>query len=528
MTRLYVARKVHTLDPALPAATGVLVDAGQVVAVGDAADLRAAGVELVDLGDAVLTPGLVDGHAHPVSGLELTDGVDLTDALDLEAVRTLLAEERDRLAPGAWLKGWGLNPAVFGGRPPTAADLGPAFSGIPGYVQIYDGHASIASVEALALAGIDGPITFASSSRVDLDAEGCPTGYLIEADACEVVERVIPPLTVAEQVDRLRALLSGMAAVGYTGLHAMDFRDPSHELVTLLEESGELPIRMGFNPMLMPEDDGPEAVLAMQGRHGRRWRVEGVKLLVDGTIDHGTGWLEYADTHGEGLDALWRDFDRFRDAVTTLHLAGVNCSVHAIGDRGVRQVIELFGALRDEHGPLARHRIEHIETIPDDVVKMFGTGAAAASMQPLHCTCFNKADRSDSWSQRLGDVRVDNGFRWSDIRSAGGVVALGSDWPIAPYDPRWIMADAQLRRRFDRPGTEPIHPEQALDALQALEGFTSHAARASGEEDHRGRIMPGFDADFTIFGDDPLTLEPEQLGVVEVRGTVVAGEPVAR
>jgi predicted amidohydrolase YtcJ len=247
--------------------------------------------------------------------------------------------------------------------------------------------------------------------------------------------------------------------------------------------------------------------------------------MVDGTIDHGTGWLEYADTHGEGLDPLWRDFDRFREVVTTLHRAGINCAVHAIGDRGVRQVLELFSELRDRYGALARHRIEHIETIPDDLVKMFGSGAAAASMQPLHCTCFNNADRTDSWSQRLGDVRVDNGFRWNDIRAAGGVVALGSDWPIAPYDPRWIMADARLRRRFDRPEMEPIRPEQALSAIEALEGYTTHAALASAEETRRGRLAPGFDADLTVFGADPLAVDPEELGRIEVRGTVVAGEP---
>lgn len=527
-SRLFLARQFHTLDPATPSAGAVLVEDGKVVAVGTADDLRGGADDVVDLGDATVTPGLVDGHVHPVSGLELTDGVDLTDALDLDSVRSLLAAERERLAPGAWLKGWGLNPVVFGGAPPTAADLGPAFTGVPGYVQIYDGHASIASHEALALAGIDGPITFASSSRVDLDAAGRPTGYLVEADACEVVERVIPPLTRAEQAARLRALLAGMAAVGLTGMHAMDFRDPTRELMELLEQDGDLPLRIGFNPMLMPEDDGPDAVLALQGVGGRRWRVEGVKLMVDGTIDHGTGWLEYADTHGEGLDPLWRDFDRFREVVTTLHRAGVSCAVHAIGDRGVRQVLELFVELRDRHGALARHRIEHIETIPDDLVKMFGTDAAAASMQPLHCTCFNSADRSDSWSQRLGDVRVDNGFRWNDIRAAGGVVALGSDWPIAPYDPRWIMADARLRRRFDRPQMEPIRPEQALSAVEALEGYTTHAALASGEETRRGRIAPGFDADLTVFGADPLAIEPEALGSVEVRSTVVAGEVVSR
>jgi predicted amidohydrolase YtcJ len=83
-----------------------------------------------------------------------------------------------------------------------------------------------------------------------------------------------------------------------------------------------------------------------------------------------------------------------------------------------------------------------VETIPDEVVNLFGDGAASASMQPLHCAYFNNAERTDSWSQRLGDVRVDHGFRWRDIRDAGGAVALGSDWPIAPNDPRWTLADA--------------------------------------------------------------------------------------
>ena len=524
MSTLYRARTVHTLDDATPAANAVVVEHGRVVAVGDAEELSAS--QVVDLADAVITPGLVDGHSHPVAGIDLTDGVDLTDALSLDAVRALLAQQRDRLEPGEWLKGWGLNPRVFGSSAPTAADLGAAFSGRPGYVQLYDGHASIASPEALAVAEVTGPVTFASSSRVDVDDAGAPTGYLVEADACALVERVIPPLTIAEKADRLRRLLQGMAATGYTGLHAMDFHDPARDLVTLLEQDGELPLRMGFNPMLMPEDNGPQDVLPLLGIGGRRWRVEGVKLVVDGTIDHGTAWLEYADTHGQGLDALWRDLDRFRDAVTTLHREGVNCAVHAIGDRGVRQVIELFARLREEHGPLAHHRIEHIETIPDDLVRLFGTGVAAASMQPLHCTCFNEADRSDSWSQRLGDVRVDNGFRWNDIRTAGGVVALGSDWPIAPYDARWIMADAQLRRRFDRPGMQPIQPHQALSALEVLEGFTTHAALASGEADHRGRITPGYDADFTLFAEDPLALAPDELGRVEIVGTVVAGERV--
>ncbi|MBB2941165.1 hypothetical protein FB565_000869 [Actinoplanes lutulentus] len=517
---LFVARRIRTL--AEGDVTGVLVRDGVVVAAGDAADLRGSASRVIDYGDAVITPGLVDGHSHPVSGLSLTAGVDLTDVLELSQVRARLEEARAALAPGEWLRAWALNPVVFGTEEPSAAALGPVLDGIPAYIVLYDAHSAIASPSALQLAGVVGARSFASSSRVAVDADGVPTGYLLESDASDLVERVIPTPSAAAQAASLRTLLRGMAAVGYTGLHAMDFHDPARELVTMLEEQGELPLRMGFNPMLMPEDSYPD-VVAKLGQGGRRWRVEGIKLVVDGTVDGGTAWLEYADTRGEGLSSLWRDFDRFRGVVSDLHAAGVNCSVHAIGDRAVREVLNIFASLPPG---TARHRIEHVETIPDDLVKLFADGAAAASMQPLHCTCFNNADRSDSWSVRLGDVRVDHGFRWNDIRAAGGVVALGSDWPIAPYDPRWIMADARLRRRFDRPSAVPMQPEQALTALQVLEGFTTQAALASGEQGHRGRIAPGFDADFTVFSGDPVDCAPEDLPHLPVVGTVVAGTQV--
>jgi predicted amidohydrolase YtcJ len=522
---LYTAGRVHTMTGDT-AVTGVLVAEGRVLATGAAADLRRRAVEIVDFGDGVLTPGLVDGHSHPVTGLFLTAGVNLTDALDLGAVRAALAAARANLAPGKWLLGWGLNPVVFGDGQPTSAALGTALDGVPALITLYDGHSTIASPDALRLAGVDGPRSFASSSRVVCDTGGVPTGHLLEDDASSLVRTLLPEPTTAELTGGLRGLLREMAATGYTGTHVMDFDDPSAELMALLEREGDLPLRLGFNPHLMPVDDGVEEVLAQQGLRGRRWRVEGVKLFVDGTVDGGTAWLERPDVHGEGTASLWSDFGRFRTAVTALHRAGVNMAVHCIGDRGVREVLELFGELRAAYGPLATHRIEHIETVTDDVVARFGEGAAAASMHPLHCTRFNIADQSDSWSRRLGPERADRGWRCADIRGAGATLALGSDWPIAPYDPRWIMADALLRRRFDAPEVVPMQPEQGLTPLEALEGFTTHAAAASGEADRRGRIAPGYDADFTVFADDPLTVAPAALGTLPVLATVVEGHDV--
>ena len=114
-----------------------------------------------------------------------------------------------------------------------------------------------------------------------------------------------------------------------------------------------------------------------------------------------------------------------------------------------------------------------------------------ASMQPTHCTLYTRADHADNWSERLGTDRANRAFCTRDLREAGARVALGSDWPVAPFDARGIIADAQLRRPHGRPDIDAVLPDQALTARMALEGYTSHAAAAAGLADVAGRITVG-------------------------------------
>jgi predicted amidohydrolase YtcJ len=171
----------------------------------------------------------------------------------------------------------------------------------------------------------------------------------------------------------------------------------------------------------------------------------------------------------------------------------------------------------------AVHRIEHLETVPDALIARFSRSGLVASMQPTHCTHYSRADHSDNWSTRLGAERANNAWRCGDLRAAGTTLGLGSDWPIAPFEPLPILADAQLRRRSGRPGEQPVAPGQALTALQALEGYTSHAARAAGEWAVSGSVTVGKRADFTVFDADPLSVAPDELAAAQVLATFVDG-----
>ncbi|WP_069741801.1 amidohydrolase [Streptomyces sp. EN23] len=531
-----VLLSARLLDPATGrflSETALAVSGGRIAALGGDREIRAladASTTVIDLKGAVVTPGLVDGHLHPVSGAELTHGLDLSGCTDLAGVREALAGEVRRLAPGAWLHAWGLDPNAFGDAPVESAALSPVLDGVPALLQLFDAHSMLASPRALELAGVDGPRTFDQAAEVVCDTAGRPTGLLLEDAACELVERAAPRPTREESRDRLAAALRSMAAAGLTGGHAMDANGDSLALYAELDAAGDLPLRLRVAPWCQPgaDADAVRELIGQQGTGGTLWRTAGVKLFMDGTIDNGTAWLERPDCHGESTHAFWPDPEVYTRVIGELHRAGVPTATHAIGDAAVRHALDSVATARTAEGPAVRHRIEHIETVPDDTVARFAELGVVASMQPTHCCDFTRADHTDNWSRRLGEERASRAWRCRDLWDAGARVVLGSDWPIAPFPPLGVMAGAR-HRRPGRDLTQPPHgPGQALTALEALQGMTVNAAWAAGDEHEAGRLAVGCRADFTVFADSPLTTPAVELPGLPVLLTVVDGRPTHR
>ncbi|QKW18710.1 amidohydrolase [Kitasatospora sp. NA04385] len=522
---IVLARTVRTLDDATPGATAVTAVAvtdGLITAVGSAADARdwrGPGTELIDLGDATLVPGLVDGHSHPALGLELSTGADLSAVRDLDGLRAALAGAA-RL--DGWVLAWNLDHNAFGDHPVHRSViedvLGPD---TPAFVRLYDGHSALATGPALRAAGVTGPRTFAQRATVVCDPDGTPTGHLIEHAAMDLVTAVMPSLPLARRRDALDDLLRRMAAGGLAGAHVMDAGGDILDLVRAIEDTRHLPLRLRIAPWCMPGTgaEGLRELASLQGESGRNWLVGGVKLFVDGTVEGGSAWLERPDCHGEGTAALWLDPAEYTDVVRQLDAYGVRTATHAIGDAGVRHVLDTVAALPGRGR--GRHRIEHIETLGDEQARRFAELGVPASMQPTH-SAYTRADHTDAWSTRLGIERAERAWICRTLRDTGATLALGSDWPIAHHDPRGVLAYARLRRHAGT-DTAPVNPGQALTALMALEGYTTHAARAAGESEHTGRIAPGLRADLTAFALDPLTADPDAFATAAVPLTMSNG-----
>ncbi len=495
----------------------VAVRDGVVVAVGrDLAGWADPGTEVVDCGGGVIFPGLVDGHCHPVMGLDLSGSADLSTCRTLDEVLATLSGHAAEHPAAEWLTGAGLDPNVFGGRPLDNADISGAVAHRPALVHLFDGHAAIATDAALAAAGLcagqPGP------PGVVVDGAGRPTGLLLEEAAVNAVTRLVPVAPQQVRVEQLQELLLHMAATGLTGAHVMDAKGDALELFAVLDAKDALPLRLHVAPWCRPDDE-IEPLIALQSAGGRMWQVAGIKMFLDGTIDAGTAWLGEPDSLGESTRPGWEPA-LFADRLRRFDRAGIAVAVHAIGDAAVAAVLDCVESLpRRVDGP--RHRIEHLETVPDAVIARVAALGVAASMQPRHATDYTRADGSDNWSTRLGPERAARGWRCADVARAGGMLVLGSDWPVAPFDARLTLLAALTRRPPADLRQPPVQPAQALTMVEALHACTTAphwVSRSPG-----GVVAPGRLADLTVFGRDPRLVAAGDLPTLPVLRTIAGG-----
>ncbi|RGE23262.1 amidohydrolase [Leucobacter sp. wl10] len=513
-------------------ATAILIRRGRIASIGDddavRAEASAAAIPVRDVSGATVTPGLFDSHTHPHWAAEVTDGVDLGGLGTIDELREALAAEHARLPEGAWLRGWNLEYEPFEATGMRGDLLEDAAPGRPVALICYDLHTALGTAPALAAAGIAGARDFDDASEVVVDADGSPTGELREPTAYNLLFDAAPKPSPDEERDALRDMFRRLAAAGLTGGAIMDGKDRTVELLAELEGRGELDHRVTVHHWhaVGDTDDDVARVVAAKDRRGRLWQTGAIKLFSDGVIDTGTAWLHAPDACGDGRASFWPSWERYAEVVRAYHDAGMLIATHAVGDYAVSRVLDVYAALPPREG-LPFHSIEHLEVLSDADVErlrqLAGLGATA-SMQPLHMQ-WRAADGSDNWAVRLGPGRDATGYRARDVLDAGATLVLGSDWPVAQYDPRLGMAWARGRRTPGDPSAHVFEPSQRLTGEEALLAYTLWPARARGHGD-RGVISVGAVADLTVWGADPVEATPDELPEVPIRLTVVDGRAV--
>jgi len=511
---------IVTMDPDDPVAGEVVTRGHYIVWVGRRGDSppEYQRARAIDLRGCLLLPAFSDAHTHFLAFARSLEAINLRGARTLRAALAVVRNHARSLALRRdWVIGHGYDPNLWGDERPSSGALDRLLPDRPLAIWSHDEHSLWANSEALRRAGVNRQTPDPPGGRIERDAEGEPTGVLLEM-ACRLVWDKIPDPPAA-QAERLIACAQVSAhEVGVAAIHDMG------EAATLgafaaLRDKGRLRLRLWKSISLSHLESA--IALGLRSGLGDRWvKIGAIKMFLDGALGSRTAWMYRPYTGDRANYGICRmEKQEFADAVRRAAAHGLSVCVHAIGDAAVGQAIDMLVRYQLRFPRHQPPRIEHLQLIdPKDLRKLAGS-RIIASMQPSHLL----TDRD--YVDRHWGKRGRHAFAVRTLWNQGVPMAFGSDVPIERLSPiEGIGAAVHRARPGDRRGS--WYPRQCLSVWEAVWGFTAGAALAAGDGERRGRIAPGFLADLVVLDHNIFAVDPSKIFAARVMMTVVDGECV--
>jgi predicted amidohydrolase YtcJ len=529
-SKIFRARTIITMGADSPPAFATLGE--RIVATGAVAELRerCPAADVVDFGDAVIAPGFNDAHTHLAMAAEDMLHLDLS----VGAVRSLaeiaekLSAQARRTPSGDWIRGSRYDDAkMVEGRVLTRWDLDDVCGDHPVMVLQVAGHWGVVNSKALELGGIDESSQPPEGGKFGYDGNGRLNGILFEQaifdyaypQAARRPQTVAPASTPAQRRRGLQLGIAAFHAAGITSLTDALIGPADIALFADAQRAGELTLRV--NMLLHYGHYDALAGLGLRtGFGGEYLRLGGIKSFVDGAIGGRTCLMEqpFEGTSDDfGIQSV--SDAEIRDIVRMVHGDGNRVCFHANGDRAIGKLLDHYeAAQRATPRPALHHRIEHCSIVNAELLERIK--AVGAMVQPFGSYVHYHGGKLLEW---YGPKRIERMFAHRSFLDYGIPVAGSSDYPCGPFEPLLGMQSCVTRTGWD--GT-PLGLSQRITPYEALALYTVNAARAADEEHIKGRLAPGYLADFVVLDADPLTVDPTTLGGIGIRCTYVGAAPV--
>lgn len=475
---------------------------------------------IIDGKNQILISGLHDAHGHVLEyGLSQTN-VQLQDITSFQEVSDKIKGALANHNNNEWLLGRGWNQALWPEKDfPNKNDLDRlSLTQPPIWLTRIDGHAGWANSAALKAAGIDAEVA-ADNELILKDDNGEPTGILID-NAMGLIQKHIPDYSLETKQAALQKAFTDLSAVGLTYVHDAGISAQDHAIYQEMAQSKQMPIRI--YAMLASQDPQFEQLLKQgQVNIANRYHLRSVKMMVDGALGSYGALLHepYSDkpeTHGAYVQHL----DTLKAKLKPTAAAGFQAAIHAIGDRGNTEVLNLLAeptAFSDK----LRHRIEHAQIMRPSDIKRLADNDIIASMQPTHAT----SDKNMA-EDRIGPDRMAGAYAWHTALDNQVHLAFGSDFPVELINPFYGLHAAVTRQDRNNQPQGGWYKDEALSIEQAFKAFTIGAAYAAHDETNNGSLEPGKYADFIIIDQDIFTIDPKDIWKTQVLETWVNGEQV--
>lgn len=526
--RIYTENEKQPLVSALASCGQNLIFAGS-----DEGAMKLAGpdTEIMDLQNKTVVPGFIEGHIHLQSYGESLQMLAIRDR-SKEDILQSVKEKAACTESGKWIVGgMGWNNEVWDDPSyPSREELDAVSPDHPVMLPRMDGHMIWVNSKAFELCGIDeqtpnpegGEFFRTASGRL----QGCVANH-----AADMIKHHIPAPNQEERIQSLLTAQKALLSYGVTSLNDMstswenvcDLKKMYESGQYFLRFSGALRDALGKNadPRLheyflqCPEID----------LYDRHYTVRAIKILGDGSVGAQSACLkeEYSDRPGHFGMKMQTDeelYQMVREAAEH-HMQVI---IHAIGDATIDQVLSVYKRVIDElHLTDHRFHIEHFQTVTGDSRERAKSLGVIAGMQPTH------APNSASMAlRRLGKERAAGAYAAGLVLKTLGMIAGGSDAPVAPPNPLDGIHSAVTRTNGKLEPKGGFFPENALTREEALKAYTIWGAYAQFTEKEKGSLEPGKLADFVILDQDLMAVPADEILNLQVLATVIGGRTVYR
>jgi len=501
----------YTLTPQTPRASALAISEGKILAVGNSEELKdykKAADTLIELKGKTVLPGFTDTHAHLMDTAVNLTAIDFSHARSLEDCVSKLkkAAAHSKNSTG-WVMAHGFDDSrIREKRFLTCKELDAASPDKPIAVFRVDLHSCILNTPGLKKLSLDENL-----DGFGKDPQGKPSGILqriANGLAYDLIYQTIGDEQIKQGLDKA---VGAAVEHGVTSIHCLEGggQVADHRLGILKSCRDTLPLRT----VIYHQTTDVKQVL-QEG-----YPSIGGCLLVDGSIGSRTAALSqpYFDDPETKTNTgiLYFTDAELNEFVEEAHRAGLQISMHAIGDRAIGQILDAYQRVLERY-PRAdsRHRIEHFELCTTGQIQQAARLKVVLAMQPAFDYYWGGHDKM--YHSRLGLGRSLNSNPLRKILDSGCLIAGGSDSDVTPLDPLLGVHSA----------LNHSNPRERITIEEALRFYTTHAAFAAFEEKTRGTLEAGKLADLTVLDSDPYKAKPDDVKEIPVAMTLCRGKIV--
>ncbi|MGA9772916.1 MAG: amidohydrolase family protein [Blastocatellia bacterium] len=520
--------RIWTGSKARPWVEAIAARNDRIIATGSTDEIKklvGAETRVIELRGRLALPGFIDDHTHFMSGGFQLLSVDLRDAATQEEFARRIKAQAAKVGAGRWITGGDWDHELWPGGPLPAKELIDAVTpDNPVFVSRLDGHMALANSVALRRAKITKETKDPPGGTIVRDPKtNEPTGVLKDA-AQGLVWPLIPDPSDAEYDEALAAAMKEAARNGVTSVQDITLW-PHYEVYKRFRAANLLTVRVYARTPLGNWKRQADTI-ERQGKGDDWLRLGGLKAFMDGSLGSTTALFFEPFTDEPNTSGLMAD-DNIPEGIMKQNIkdadkAGLQCSVHAIGDKANNILLNYFEEIEKENGPRDRRfRIEHAQHLATADIARFARLGVIASVQPYH------AIDDGRWAEkRIGPVRIKTTYPFRSLLDAKATLVFGSDWTVAPISPILGIHAAVTRATTDGRNPRGWIPEQKITVEEAVRAYTTSCAFAEFAENNKGALEAGKLADIVVLSEDIFRVPPDQIQKTAVVYTITGGRVV--